>query len=33
MTLELTGASRRDLLKASVIGGGLVLSFSIAAKA
>jgi isoquinoline 1-oxidoreductase beta subunit len=33
MTLELTGASRRDLLKASVIGGGLVLSFSIAPKA
>jgi isoquinoline 1-oxidoreductase beta subunit len=33
MTLELTGASRRDLLKASVISGGLVLSFSIAAKA
>ena len=33
MTLELSGASRRDLLKASVIGGGLVLSFSIAAKA
>ena len=33
MTLQLTGASRRDLLKASVIGGGLVLSFSIAAKA
>jgi isoquinoline 1-oxidoreductase beta subunit len=27
------GASRRDLLKASVVGGGLVLSFSIAAKA
>jgi isoquinoline 1-oxidoreductase beta subunit len=33
MTLEITGASRRDLLKASVVGGGLVLSFSIAAKA
>ena len=33
MTLELTGASRRELLKASVVGGGLVLSFSIAAKA
>ena len=33
MTLHLTGASRRDLLKASVIGGGLVLSFRIAAKA
>jgi len=33
MTLELTGASRRDLLKASVVGGGLVLSFNIAAKA
>jgi isoquinoline 1-oxidoreductase beta subunit len=38
MTLELPiltngGASRRDLLKASVVGGGLVLSFSIAAKA
>ncbi len=33
MTLELTGASRRDLLKASVVGGGLVLSFSIAPKA
>ncbi len=32
MTLELTGASRRELLKASVVGGGLVLSFSIAAK-
>ncbi|WP_309606302.1 xanthine dehydrogenase family protein molybdopterin-binding subunit [Phenylobacterium sp.] len=33
MTLHLTGASRRDLLKASVVGGGLVLSFRIAAKA
>jgi isoquinoline 1-oxidoreductase beta subunit len=33
MTLEITGASRRDLLKASVVGGGLVLSFSIAPKA
>jgi isoquinoline 1-oxidoreductase beta subunit len=33
MTLELTGASRRELLKASVVGGGLVLSFSIAPKA
>src|SRR5437762_14137980 len=33
MTLEMTGASRRDLLKASVVGGGLVLSFSIAPKA
>jgi isoquinoline 1-oxidoreductase subunit beta len=33
MTLQLTGASRRELLKASVVGGGLVLSFSIAAKA
>ena len=33
MTLEITGASRRELLKASVIGGGLVLSFSIAPKA
>src|SRR5258706_7628015 len=38
MTLELPiltngGASRRDLLKASVVGGGLVLSFGIAAKA
>jgi isoquinoline 1-oxidoreductase beta subunit len=33
MTLQLTGASRRDLLKASVVGGGLVLTFSIAAKA
>src|SRR4051812_8428585 len=33
MTAQLTGASRRELLKASVIGGGLVLSFSIAAKA
>ncbi|MGZ6017261.1 MAG: molybdopterin cofactor-binding domain-containing protein [Phenylobacterium sp.] len=33
MTMELTGASRRDLLKASVVGGGLVLSFSIAPKA
>lgn len=33
MTVEITGASRRDLLKASVVGGGLVLSFSIAAKA
>src|SRR5579864_716196 len=32
MTIELTGASRRDLLKASVVGGGLVLSFSIAPK-
>ncbi|MFI4966652.1 MAG: molybdopterin cofactor-binding domain-containing protein [Caulobacterales bacterium] len=31
--LEKRGASRRDLLKASVIGGGLVLSFSIAPKA
>jgi isoquinoline 1-oxidoreductase beta subunit len=37
MTLELTTltntASRRDLLKASVVGGSLVLSFSIAPKA
>src|ERR1700744_4460421 len=33
MTLELTGASRRDLLKASVVGGGLVLAFRIAPKA
>ena len=33
MTKEITGASRRDLLKASVVSGGLVLSFSIAAKA
>ena len=33
MTIEMTGASRRDLLKASVVSGGLVLSFSIAAKA
>jgi isoquinoline 1-oxidoreductase beta subunit len=33
MTLEITGASRRDLLKASVVGGGLVLAFSIAPKA
>jgi len=33
MTKELTGASRRELLKASVVGGGLVLSFSIAPKA
>jgi isoquinoline 1-oxidoreductase beta subunit len=33
MTLELTGASRRDLLKASVVGGALVLSFRVAAKA
>lgn len=33
MTVQLAGASRRELLKASVIGGGLVLSFSIAAKA
>jgi isoquinoline 1-oxidoreductase subunit beta len=33
MTVQLTAASRRELLKASVIGGGLVLSFSIAAKA
>ncbi len=33
MTVELTGASRRELLKASVVGGGLVLSFSIAPKA
>jgi isoquinoline 1-oxidoreductase beta subunit len=33
MTVQLTGASRRDLLKASVVGGGLVLSFGIAAKA
>jgi isoquinoline 1-oxidoreductase beta subunit len=33
MTLEMTGASRRDFMKASVVGGGLVLSFSIAPKA
>jgi isoquinoline 1-oxidoreductase beta subunit len=33
MTLQLTGASRRDLLKASVVGGSLVLSFRIGAKA
>jgi len=33
MTAQITGASRRDFMKASVIGGGLVLSFSIAAKA
>src|SRR5579859_132868 len=33
MTKELAGASRRELLKASVVGGGLVLSFSIAPKA
>ena len=33
MTLELTGASRRNFLKASVAGGGLMLSFSIAPKA
>jgi isoquinoline 1-oxidoreductase beta subunit len=33
MTLQQTGASRRDFLRASVVGGGLVLSFSIAAKA
>ncbi|HEY2356920.1 MAG TPA: xanthine dehydrogenase family protein molybdopterin-binding subunit [Phenylobacterium sp.] len=33
MSLEVTGASRREILKASVVGGGLVLSFSIAPKA
>ncbi|HEY0436562.1 MAG TPA: xanthine dehydrogenase family protein molybdopterin-binding subunit [Phenylobacterium sp.] len=33
MTKELVGASRRDLLKASVVGGGLVISFRVAAKA
>ena len=33
MTKELLGASRRDLLKASVVSGGLVLSFRIAPKA
>lgn len=33
MTLQLTGASRRDLLKATVVGGGLVLAFRIAPKA
>lgn len=33
MTLELTGASRREILKASVVSGGLVLAFSIAPKA
>ena len=33
MSLEITGASRRDMLKASVIGGGLVLAFRIAPKA
>jgi isoquinoline 1-oxidoreductase beta subunit len=33
MTVQVTGASRRDLLKASVVGGGLVLSFSLAPKA
>ena len=32
MTLQMTGASRRDLLKASVVAGSLTLSFSIAAK-
>src|ERR1700760_3968334 len=32
MTVQLTGASRRDLLKASVVSGGLVLSFRIAPK-
>ena len=33
MTLQLTGASRRDILKASVVGGGLILAFRIAPKA
>jgi isoquinoline 1-oxidoreductase beta subunit len=33
MTMQLTGASRRDLLKASVVGGSLILSFRIAPKA
>src|ERR1700760_3877225 len=33
MTKELIGASRRDLLKASVVSGGLVLAFRIAPKA
>jgi isoquinoline 1-oxidoreductase beta subunit len=33
MTLELTGASRRDLLKASVVAGSLTLAFRIAPKA
>ena len=33
MSLELTGASRREILKASVVSGGLVLAFSIAPKA
>jgi isoquinoline 1-oxidoreductase beta subunit len=33
MTLELTGASRRDFMKASVVGGGLMLAFNIAPKA
>jgi isoquinoline 1-oxidoreductase beta subunit len=33
MTLELTGASRRDFIKASASAAGLVLSFSIAPKA
>ena len=33
MTVQITGASRRDFLKTSVVGGGLVLSFSIAPKA
>ena len=33
MNKPLFGASRRDLLKASVVGGSLVLSFRIAAKA
>jgi isoquinoline 1-oxidoreductase beta subunit len=33
MTLQPIGASRRDLLKATVVGGGLLLAFRIAAKA
>jgi isoquinoline 1-oxidoreductase subunit beta len=33
MSLEITGASRREILKASVVSGGLVLAFSIAPKA
>jgi isoquinoline 1-oxidoreductase beta subunit len=33
MTLQQTGASRRDFLKAGVVSGGLVLAFSIAPKA
>ena len=33
MTLEMTGASRRDFIKATTAAGGLVLTFAIAPKA